>query len=327
MPPPPPPLPLHLRVAVLGLQPPYAPNTLGPGTYEGAAAAKAMAVREPDKEQCTFASGSPRLPKEPAPLNVGSNMSSVAIDRSSWVDSHMWVGKAASGREVPGAQPGSYEGLDGIGRSISPERRSPDVTYTLDQSALKRPLALEVGASRQRYSPAFRSNQERLQPSQAELRASKAPVGAMDTFDLSASAAFSLSQMSLDASKGDSGRGSPAFASESARFAPVRHPEGSGAADSFHADRKHWHSCGQPLTAHSERFAKASGPEGLTSPGPGTYDWSPQAPHQAPWDSPRTTRTAGHAKGSMSARTMTATSPTGRAHHSARRRLDVNGAF
>ena len=261
-------------------------NELGPGSYKGAEFSS-MAIDRPLSPQCNFASGTPRLPRDRPPLNVGSNYASVDQDRHTWQQPKVWMAKAHSGRNAHGPQIGSYEDLEGLGRATSPERRSPDVAYSLNNSMQKRPLALEMSSSRQRYSPAFRSHSPRLVLSRDEKRSLNYPTDATDQFDLSASAAtaftnFTISTVAFDselsagASTRGSPRGSPAFASETGRFPPVRTTEGSE-VDLVAADRRSWTAAGQPLTANSDRFARSafddskSGADGDASPGPGTY--------------------------------------------------------
>ena len=112
----------------------------------------------PRVTQCKFASGSPRLPRDTPPINCGSNTASVGVDQKSWQAPRVWTAKAHFGRQMHGPQTGSYEGLEGLNRSASPERRSPDVTYSLDHSQQKRPLAANVAKSSQRYSASFLSH-------------------------------------------------------------------------------------------------------------------------------------------------------------------------
>ena len=261
---------------VLAIRPPYE-NELGPGSYD--AATGAIVVTRPEKPQCNFASGSPRLPKDRPTTSVGTNTSSVELDNRARLSPRVWTSKAHFGRHASGAQVGSFEGLEGLGRSTSPERRSPDVTYSLDHSVQKRPLGEEVSSSKQRYSPAFRSQSPRLLMSRDEKRSLSYPTDATDQFDLSASAAaksanLTLSGFSLATSIGDgtslSARCSSAFASESQRFPLIPPPQGSD-VDLVDADRRKWHSSGQPLTTRSERFPNGSWESGEASPGPGTY--------------------------------------------------------
>lgn len=92
-------------------------NDLGPGTYEGAEKhGSSMTIRRPGVLQCNFASGTPRLPRDRPPMNVGSNTSSVMIDQHSWAEPKVWMGKAESGRHVQGPQIGSQEDRTGMGR-------------------------------------------------------------------------------------------------------------------------------------------------------------------------------------------------------------------
>ena len=267
---------------VLAIKPPYQ-NDLGPGSYD--VETSTLVVNSPDQPQCNFASGSPRLPKDEKPLNCGTNTASVMHDQKTWTAPRVWTAKAHFGRQVHGPQTGSYEGLEGLNRSASPERRSPDVTYSLDHSQQKRPLSEQVSHSKQKYSASFRSHSPRLEKSYDEKRSLAYPRDATDQFDLSASASSSphgrtltLSQFSLaSATEGGGPRvTSPVFASETQRFPSQAAPPGSE-VDLVEADRKRWHASGQPLTTTSPRFHprwtsdwEATSAQ-LPSPGPGTY--------------------------------------------------------
>jgi len=270
---------------VLAIKPQY-DNDLGPGSYD--AASGAIVIPRPGKLQGNFASGSPRLPKDHPPTSgVGSNTASVEHDQRSWTAPRIWTSKAHAGRSVHGAQIGSYELMEGLGRSASPHKRSPDVTYSLDHSAQKRPLSEDMLASKMRYSMPFRSQSPRLEKSKDEKRSIAYPRGAVDQFDLSASAAYpshlSASVFSSDGSTLSGTHHSAPFASETARFPPTRTLSKTD-VDLVEADRKKWHARGQPLTTHSERptpFTEGSkatpghyhllGGSPVPSPGPGTY--------------------------------------------------------
>jgi len=267
----------------ISLHPPYT-TVLGPGSFD--ATISAMDVKEPQKPHSTFGSGSPRLRVDPPPMNVGSNTSSLELDSKAW-QQHVYMAKGKSGRVVPGPQPGSYEDKDGLGRAVSPERRSPDIAYQSDVSIQKRPLALNVRTSPQKYSPAFRSHAARLAPSYSETRSLEYPQAATDQFDLAASASSNFGPMAMASMTMDGGAPvspSQPFASTRERFPPVHEPEGSE-VDLLERSRKSWASPGQPITAHSNRFAHAKTVEGDFSPGPGTYikpkAWKPASEHAA----------------------------------------------
>ena len=58
---------------------------IGPGHYIGAETLTASCIiPEPDKLDKNFISASPRLPRERAPMNVGSNTATVALDKAKW---------------------------------------------------------------------------------------------------------------------------------------------------------------------------------------------------------------------------------------------------
>lgn len=98
------------------LRAPYE-RDLGPGSYEDAERHGAsMVVSRPGMLQANFASGTPRLPRDRPPMNVGSNTSSVGIDQHAWDEPKVWMGKADSGRHVRGPQIGSQEDRAGMGR-------------------------------------------------------------------------------------------------------------------------------------------------------------------------------------------------------------------
>jgi len=163
---------------------------------------------------------------------------------------------------------GSYEGIDGLGRSTSPERRSPDVPYNSEASIQKRPLLAEVKASALKFSPAFRSHAARITPSYDETRSLQYPEGATDQFDLHTLATSGFSMASLHS--GDGSSNTQPFASTTERFPPVRKANDSEQDLLEHA-RKRWLSPGQPMTTNSDRFAHMKTSDGESSPGPGTY--------------------------------------------------------
>jgi len=248
------------------LHPPYQ-NSLGPGSYD-VRAQTAMVINEPGKPQNTFASGSPRLKPDPLPMNVGSNLSSLELDERSRAGVKIYMAKGKSGRVVPGPQPGSYEDMKGLGRATSPERRSPDVPYNSEASIQKRPLHLEVKNSPLKFSPAFRSHAVRLALSYDETRSLEYPTAATDQFDLATLATSRASMASLHSA--DGGVNTQPFASTAERFPRVLKANDSEQDLVEHA-RKRWLSPGQPMTAHSDRFAHMKTNEAETSPGPGTY--------------------------------------------------------
>ena len=268
---------------------------LGPGSYR--MPEPGADGHDATKPNYVFMSGSPRLHRPRMPLSVGGNVSSVEADRASWAEPHTFVAKAQRGLDVDGPQPGSYEDREGLGRAISPVRRSPDKAYTTDLSVQKRPLAMDVASSSLRYSPAFRSSSPRLQISIDERRSLDMPAGATDAYDLSASASRSafmpINAQVLSSSRSQSTKSlhetgamhrtaDPAatpppagFGSTLPRFAPLTAPVGLQVEvmDCFESDRKKWHANGQPLTGNGERESRAlkCNTEEELSPGPGSY--------------------------------------------------------
>ena len=304
---------------------------LGPGSYD--CHASAINVYRPDKMQSSFASGSPRLPKDRlATSGVGSNTSSVEIDQRSWSQPRMWTSKAHYGRQVEGPQTGSYEGSDGLGRATSPERRSPDISYELEKSTQKRPLADEVLASKLKYSQSFRSHSPRLQISIDERRSLAYPRDATDQFDLSASASPS-SFVSDDWMAGNSGYGgstlsvtggggggrrSPSFASETQRFPSQQAAEGSEIC-LLEADRKKWTTSGQPLTTRTARETLPELKANEWVPPPGAYI------NPRNWETPRKPSSPPRSR-SPSSKTASPVTRRAGEHRSARRRLDISVA-
>jgi len=288
---------------------------LGPGSFETFSPqtdATQLGVDGKAKANGVFASGSPRLSKRPKPLSVGGNTASVGQDAKSWAEPHAYVPRADRGLKAAGPQPGSFEDKAGLSRAVNPIRRSPDISYHSELSVQKRPMASDMQASPQRYSPAFRSNEPRLQISVDERRSLEYPTAATDPYDLSASASVStfrpissypvlspvgardgasplLAARGLACSAGSEhtpleARG---FGSTIPRFPPLTAPEGLNVntGDIFDADRKKWLRQGQPLTANEERFLEHTHDEAVTSPGPGSYlnprSWE-RVPEKAP---------------------------------------------
>ena len=255
---------------------------LGPGSYDTTVMSSGSQSARP---QFTFKSQSPRLLKDPPPGAEGGGGPSVSQQKA-WTQPRFYMAKGPSGRSrKAGPQLGSYEGMNGLGRVISPTCRSPDKEYSLDRSVQKRPLSEQIAASTVRYSMAFRSHAARLEPSVEEKRAleysqmydpsASSPTSTMSTLG------FGWSRNTHDAKNATH----ISFGSESPRFPSNKDSGEPEYMDTFAADRKAWSAIANPLTCHSARVTKLEN-EGEASPGPGTYNaprlhvWQMASPHQ-----------------------------------------------
>jgi hypothetical protein len=277
------------------------PSSLGPGSYDTAQAERCLlhSASAANAARLPFASKRPRIGADAPSLTPPAGGAALVQDALSWRQGASFMARSPSGRmRANGPQLGSWEGPARIpvvqGRAAvvsspsSPEMRSPDVSYRVEQSAQKKPLQLEVQASPLRYSPSFRSAlEQRPQPDEVR-RSLRTPAFSESSFDV-ADLAGTQFDRSIS-SRQHSGRASPAFSDRQPRFALDRSDAHAFPAAALVSDQRAWSAHGRTITARADKvtiFAEESlvGQVSDRSPGPQRYgalrDWSPPqtAPH------------------------------------------------